>query len=118
MSAIHTANASLCPVCGVPNECQLCTTAAYKGPCWCMNVSIPDALVEQVPAESRNRQCICRHCVEAFHTGTRGNENRPSNAAEYYFDRDNLMVFTPEYLLQRGYCCGNGCRHCPYPESK
>ncbi len=24
-------------------------------------------------------------------------------------------VFTANYLKDRGYCCGNGCRHCPYP---
>jgi hypothetical protein len=32
---------------------------------------------------------------------------------DYYFD-DGLLVMTAEYLLKRGYCCGNGCRHCPY----
>ncbi|HEX6193833.1 MAG TPA: DUF5522 domain-containing protein [Chitinophagaceae bacterium] len=24
------------------------------------------------------------------------------------------MVLTEEYHLARGYCCGNGCKHCPY----
>lgn len=24
------------------------------------------------------------------------------------------MVFTAQYLRRRGYCCGSGCRHCPY----
>jgi iron complex transport system substrate-binding protein len=24
-------------------------------------------------------------------------------------------VFTAAYLRNRGYCCGSGCRHCPYP---
>ena len=33
--------------------------------------------------------------------------------ADYYFER-GLMVFTAAYLLRRGYCCGSGCRHCPY----
>ena len=23
-------------------------------------------------------------------------------------------MFTKEYLLERGYCCGNGCVNCPY----
>lgn len=32
---------------------------------------------------------------------------------DYYFD-DGLMVFTEHYLRERGYCCCNGCRHCPY----
>lgn len=33
----------------------------------------------------------------------------------YYFD-NGLMVLTERFLLERGYCCGNGCRHCPYPK--
>ena len=33
---------------------------------------------------------------------------------DYYFNADGLMVLTAKYLLDRGYCCGNGCRHCPY----
>lgn len=32
----------------------------------------------------------------------------------YYFDTNGLLVFTEAYLLSRGDCCGNGCRHCPY----
>ena len=33
---------------------------------------------------------------------------------DYYFNNDGFVVFTAEYLLNRGYCCGNGCKHCPY----
>jgi Family of unknown function (DUF5522) len=33
---------------------------------------------------------------------------------DYYFDERGFMVFTENYLLKRGYCCGSGCRHCPY----
>ena len=25
-----------------------------------------------------------------------------------------FAVLTSEFLLKRGYCCGSGCRHCPY----
>jgi Family of unknown function (DUF5522) len=32
---------------------------------------------------------------------------------DFYFE-DGLMVLTEKYLLKRGYCCENGCRHCPY----
>lgn len=33
-----------------------------------------------------------------------------------YMDPDSgLFVLTENALLTRGYCCGNGCRHCPYP---
>lgn len=36
---------------------------------------------------------------------------------DYYFDK-GLMVLTESYLRSRGYCCGSGCRHCPYPEDQ
>jgi hypothetical protein len=32
---------------------------------------------------------------------------------DFYFE-DGLMVFNAAYHLRRGYCCGSGCRHCPY----
>ncbi|HRH38484.1 MAG TPA: DUF5522 domain-containing protein [Flavobacteriales bacterium] len=33
---------------------------------------------------------------------------------DYYFSPEGYVVFTEQYLLKRGFCCGNGCRHCPY----
>lgn len=33
---------------------------------------------------------------------------------DFYFDETGLMVLTRDYLIERGYCCGNGCRNCPY----
>ena len=35
---------------------------------------------------------------------------------DYYMDGP-YMVFTAAYHLKRGYCCGSGCRHCPYGHS-
>ena len=32
---------------------------------------------------------------------------------DYYMEGE-AFVFTGSYLLRRGYCCGSGCRHCPY----
>jgi len=32
---------------------------------------------------------------------------------DYYFE-NGLMVLTAHFLKNRGYCCNNGCRHCPY----
>ncbi|MCC6327352.1 MAG: hypothetical protein IT174_02470 [Acidobacteria bacterium] len=34
---------------------------------------------------------------------------------DYYFE-NGLMVLTGEFLRKRGYCCGSGCRHCPYTD--
>jgi hypothetical protein len=31
-----------------------------------------------------------------------------------YYIENGFKVFTEEYHLKRGYCCKNGCRHCPY----
>jgi hypothetical protein len=47
-------------------------------------------------------------------------KKEPAKLAEgldYYFE-NGLMVLTAHFLLNRGYCCGNGCRHCPYPEDE
>jgi len=43
------------------------------------------------------------------------NSLRGSFAEERDYYRDGeAMVFTASYLQRRGYCCGSGCRHCPY----
>ena len=31
-----------------------------------------------------------------------------------YYVEGEALVFTGSYLKRRGYCCGSGCRHCPY----
>ncbi|MFK7907412.1 MAG: DUF5522 domain-containing protein [Chitinophagales bacterium] len=33
---------------------------------------------------------------------------------DFYFNKEGLMVLTEKYLLERGYCCKNACKHCPY----
>jgi len=33
---------------------------------------------------------------------------------DYYLNEKGLVTLTAKYLLERGYCCGNGCKHCPY----
>lgn len=33
---------------------------------------------------------------------------------EDYYIENGLYVFTAAYHKKRGYCCGSGCRHCPY----
>ena len=38
----------------------------------------------------------------------------PLQEGKDYYIENGLFVFTAEYLLQRGYCCQSGCRHCPY----
>ena len=43
------------------------------------------------------------------------NQNQPELIeGEDYYVEEGKYVFTAYYLLKRGYCCGSGCRHCPY----
>jgi hypothetical protein len=62
------------------------------------------------PAESRlaaghpDRAAILRAHAEAL----------AADAAGYPDPVTGLFVLTAGYLAERGYCCGQGCRHCPY----
>jgi hypothetical protein len=40
----------------------------------------------------------------------------PLVEGEDFYVENGLYVFTANFLLRRGYCCGSGCRHCPYPK--
>ena len=35
---------------------------------------------------------------------------------DFYREANNI-VFTPRFLLKRGYCCNSSCRHCPYRQN-
>ena len=39
---------------------------------------------------------------------------------EDYYMEGTRLVFTEEYHIKRGYCCGSSgkCRHCPYEHIK
>lgn len=38
----------------------------------------------------------------------------PNKELDYYIDENGLFVFTEKYHLDKGYCCGHGCKHCPF----
>ncbi|WP_276135240.1 DUF5522 domain-containing protein [Polluticoccus soli] len=40
--------------------------------------------------------------------------NQLKEGIDYYILPDGRLVFTAKYLSDRGFCCGNGCMHCPY----
>lgn len=33
---------------------------------------------------------------------------------DFYLNKDGYIVLTEKYHLEKGYCCGMGCLHCPY----
>jgi len=110
---VSAINPAQCPLCGGLNECQLCSPAAYKGPCWCGSVEIPSVLLARVPDHLRNRACICQKCVTEFHRSKNPSGRQKILPGDFYFD-SGMIVFTAAYHLRRGFCCGSGCRHCPY----
>ena len=40
--------------------------------------------------------------------------NKLKEGEDYYFNEAGLMVLTAAFHLKKGFCCGNGCKHCPY----
>ncbi|MDO7875303.1 DUF5522 domain-containing protein [Hymenobacter sp. ASUV-10] len=43
---------------------------------------------------------------------------RPLQPGDVYYTPEGYLVFTAQYHLRRGYCCGSGCRHCPWKAEK
>ena len=41
-------------------------------------------------------------------------ESKPFIEGVHYYLENGRVIFTALFLSQRGQCCGNGCRHCPY----
>lgn len=33
---------------------------------------------------------------------------------DYYYSEEGLIVFTEVWHKKRGFCCANGCLHCPF----
>ena len=41
-----------------------------------------------------------------------------SEGIDFYINETGYVVFTTEYHLKRGYCCGNGCLNCPWAKAQ
>ena len=44
-------------------------------------------------------------------------EEEEEEERDFYLE-NSQVVFTATYLLRRGFCCSNGCRHCPYKKER
>jgi hypothetical protein len=112
-----------CPNCNTVFDCQVENAAA----CWCQK------LPTIAPIEAAGG-CLCPACLKAqvqeqieqfvadFKAGKRPNTapdykrpGRPVEGIDYYLE-NGMFVMTSWSHLKRGYCCGSGCRHCPYPK--
>jgi hypothetical protein len=51
--------------------------------------------------------------MDSSKKNTSDKEDLMKSDRDYYFE-NGLMVMTESYHINRGFCCGNKCRHCPY----
>jgi hypothetical protein len=71
--------------------------------------------------------CFCRRCLSALarHAVSanapeqilalaRAEFSAETATPDFYLDEHGRTVFTAAYHLKRGFCCDNGCCHCPY----
>jgi len=113
-----------CSVCG---ESFGCGADSPGTACWCGE--FPPVIQPEPGAD-----CLCPKCLKAAVVEKIGElsasagpedplvriaaDHRPDagpiEGIDYYVNDDGLFVFTRWYLLKRGFCCKNGCRHCPY----
>jgi hypothetical protein len=123
-------NDETCPVCGQDNQCRVAKGHLYKGLCWCEKIVVPGHILSRLANEWAEPACICRSCLETIARVSALLEDPDAVVAEvfrltrptgsmllpedYYLDENGNMVFTAAYHLERGTCCGNGCRNCPY----
>lgn len=121
----------ICSLCQESNHCKI-----GEGVCWCFDYPSLDRLRDLLTGESLEKGCYCQDCfnrelgkfIELFVEGFRKGElpniapdlatnSKPIKGIDYYLE-DGRWVFTSWSHLKRGYCCGSGCRHCPYPKIK
>ncbi|TGD56696.1 DUF5522 domain-containing protein [Flavobacterium humi] len=112
-----------CSTCGIAFDCGD-TPAGIQ--CWCNGfppIFSPSDVID----------CLCPVCfksacaakIDEYVAGI-SPQTAPGNKAkdlpettnllegiDYYIENGNY-VFKPWYHLKRGFCCQNGCRHCPY----
>ena len=41
-------------------------------------------------------------------------QNDLKEGIHFYINEDGFIVLTEKYHLEKGFCCGMGCLHCPY----
>jgi hypothetical protein len=42
------------------------------------------------------------------------NDDKKAPPEPDWYLENGLLVYTAAFHLKRGFCCGSGCRHCPY----
>ncbi|MCR9251200.1 MAG: DUF5522 domain-containing protein [bacterium] len=96
--------------------------------CWCSD--LPNILELEKAGDCQCPDCLKKNvsnAIDDFVTKFKAgavenlapayNTSPPSfvEGIDYYL-QNGAWVFREWAHLKRGFCCGNGCRHCPYPK--
>lgn len=74
----------------------------------------------------RSKRSLTEPALSRLPSGTPGREEilaahaaaLEAGAPSYRDPSSGLVVTSASYLIEHGYCCSNGCRHCPYIEDE
>jgi hypothetical protein len=99
-----------CSRCGVEITCRVDDIELCK----CSKVSLQEETMDFL--KITNYDCLCNKCLKELEKLVliAKASNTELEEGKHYYLENNLMVFTELYLIQRGYCCKNNCRHCAY----
>lgn len=115
LSANNGKKMKTCSRCGVTFECKVNDVSN----CQCSELTISKEAYELI--SKTHQDCLCKACLEQLNYMVKTGANKPFpnqkdmfiENVHYYLENGN-WVFTEFYHLQRGECCQNNCRHCPY----
>ncbi|MGZ5278532.1 MAG: cysteine-rich CWC family protein [Pseudobdellovibrionaceae bacterium] len=96
----------ICHRCGSDFHCKMTTGTRT---CWCETFPV----ISNIPKQYND--CLCNECLEHFKNAVslRDPSSGLVEGEDFYYDK-KLFVFTEQYHLNKGACCGNGCVNCPY----
>ncbi|NMM50038.1 DUF5522 domain-containing protein [Marinigracilibium pacificum] len=102
-------------------NCDICSTSLSNS-----KIEIPNkVLVEKLALPEQ----ICNNCLDSklsqeinlikskekenYLFDKNWRNNKLIEGLDFYYE-NGLMVLTEYFHVKKGYCCENGCRHCPY----
>lgn len=90
--------------------------------CQCSTVSISQNTKDFLLETSYD--CLCANCMKQVGKLVFQHPIRKSPIPQllvegiHFYKENSFFVFTELYHYLKGKCCGNGCRHCAYGNSK
>ncbi|MEK1906712.1 MAG: cysteine-rich CWC family protein [Pseudomonas sp.] len=55
-----------CPRCGQLNSCAQAEQLEQVEDCWCFHQPVDPAVLDSLPAEQRNQDCLCPRCAQGL----------------------------------------------------